>query len=450
MKRKNMVAFLMTAVMMGSMLGNCVAVSAEGGADEYDLTNIEGDVTITFRSESDGETDARRLWMEDLAKEFMEENPNVTVEMDFVDNDTHRNKLKVEMAGGNPPDVFRTWGQDYSQPAAEAGMLLDITPYLDNDPEWKEGLQSVAWDIFTYDGKIMGAGTDGFVEGLFYNKKVCEELGITKLETYSDFLDAIEKAKAAGITPIAAGLKDSWSADFFAPMMLERMGGYQLYQDIIAGKASFVNDEYIAAIKLVQELAQNDAFVKDATGVSYSEAEAMLANGEALFMGDGSWAIRAFYSDSFAEGTGDNIGFVNFPSVPDGKGDPNSIIYGLSPGYAVSGKVTGEERKAAVAFFKKITCKESLEKLLAAETSILPIKGEMDLSNSSKLYREVMEKLSALGDDVVKYSPYNDTMLPGLAEIWHDVNVAMMDKTYDVEPEELLQQLDDGYAQYYK
>lgn len=44
-------------------------------------------------------------------------------------------KLQTLIAAGTPPDVFDMW-EGYVQPYAANGVLLDLTPYIEADPEW--------------------------------------------------------------------------------------------------------------------------------------------------------------------------------------------------------------------------------------------------------------------------------------------------------------------------
>ena len=456
--KKRIATFLLAMLMVISMgcarnqaqdSGTTTQETQETQTSQSQVSEPEEEIVLTFRTNmGTDDISSSRDWITRVASEFMAVNPNIKIELDHVDTESHRNKLKIEMAGGNPPDIIFTWGLDYSAPDAEAGMLLDLTPYLNADPEMKNVLLDVAWEAFTYDGKIMGAGIHGFTEGLFYHKEVFAQLGLTKVETYDEFLNAIEAAKNAGITPIAAGLKDRWAADFFAPMIFDRMCGYDMYQKIMNGEEKFLNDDYVLAAKMVQELAAMDAFSQSATGISYAEAYTILGTGQALLMGDGSWSIQTYQSDAFEEGTADKIGFINFPAIPNGKGDQKSLIYGVAPGYALSGKLSGSREAAAVSFFKKMMSKESMISFLEIESPIVPIAGEIDMSNiSSNLFKEVMVVLS---ESTFQYDPYNDTMLPGLAEVWHDVHVELMDKISGSTAEELLQRLDDAYNEFYQ
>ncbi len=64
-----------------------------------------------------------------------------------------------------------------------------------------------------YDGKVWGVGWYLSGNSIAYRKDLFKKAGLNPDGDYTkwaDFLAACEKLKAAGITPIAGGLKDGW------------------------------------------------------------------------------------------------------------------------------------------------------------------------------------------------------------------------------------------------
>ena len=64
----------------------------------------------------------------------------VEVVLEEIPDAEREDKLKVLLSGGDLPDVFTTTGLDVIKIAADAGLLVDLKPYLDNDPEWMASL----------------------------------------------------------------------------------------------------------------------------------------------------------------------------------------------------------------------------------------------------------------------------------------------------------------------
>jgi len=59
-------------------------------------------------------------------KRFEAANPGVDVEVTTIENDAFKNKLRVAMTAGSPPDVFHTWGGGVLAADARAGRVLDL------------------------------------------------------------------------------------------------------------------------------------------------------------------------------------------------------------------------------------------------------------------------------------------------------------------------------------
>ena len=160
-KSKGGIAVLVSmSVLLG--LGGCgkPSVSSEGpeaGSSSEAAAASEEKITLTLRHQDVGAgTEAASEATRIAVERFMDDHPNVTVNIETLDQDTHRQKLRAEMAGGMPPDLFFNWGYAEGEPYYEAGRLLDITDALNADPEWKDGFVDGIMDAFNY-----GDGTYG-------------------------------------------------------------------------------------------------------------------------------------------------------------------------------------------------------------------------------------------------------------------------------------------------
>src|SRR6202034_2304353 len=66
--------------------------------------------------------------------------------------------------------------------------------------------KSGALQAETYQGKIYGLVSGEYQEGVFYNKKIFTQYGISPPTTYSQFLTVLQTLKAHGVTPMWLGL----------------------------------------------------------------------------------------------------------------------------------------------------------------------------------------------------------------------------------------------------
>ncbi len=148
-----------------------------------------------------------------LADDYMASHPNVTIKITVLENEAFKTKLTTVMQSGNPPDIFQSWGGGTMVEQAKAGLLKDITADLDaNNATWRNSFAPGALAVYSDGGKQYGVPFDMGMVGWWYNKDLFAKAGITDTpKTWSAFLDDVKKLKAAGITPISIGEKDSWT-----------------------------------------------------------------------------------------------------------------------------------------------------------------------------------------------------------------------------------------------
>ena len=91
----------------------------------------------------------------------------------------------------------------------------------------------------------------------FYNKKLFEKAGVKAedIKTWDDFLAAVKKIKAAGITPIVVGAGEKWPMHFYYAYLVMRIGGEHALADAKAGKdGGFKGPTFVEAGKRLREL----------------------------------------------------------------------------------------------------------------------------------------------------------------------------------------------------
>ena len=70
---------------------------------------------------------------EEMLKEFMKAYPHIEVQPIYIPSD-YVTKITAMLAAGDPPDVGQL-GEGQVLAWAEEGVVLDITPFMEQDPE---------------------------------------------------------------------------------------------------------------------------------------------------------------------------------------------------------------------------------------------------------------------------------------------------------------------------
>jgi raffinose/stachyose/melibiose transport system substrate-binding protein len=384
----------------------------------------------------------------DAVDRFTKDFPDITVNVDALDQDTHRQKLRAEMAGGMPPDLFFAWGYAEGQPYYEAGRLMDISGALDADPEWRDGFVDGLLDAFQYGDGVYGIPRAGFIEGLFYNKEMFASMNIEPPKTYDELKTVIAACKDAGYIPIGLGNKEKWYGTFIHNFFFERTLGYDYFEKLLVRTpgVTWVNDDYLEGNRMIQELVKLGAFPDGVNAISRDEGAALFYQERAAMLVDGSWMCTQFSSDQAPEGFSDKVGFVNFPSFPNGKADQNTCIAGFTSGYAISADLAGTKKDAALTLLKYLnddamadyqfyTCRQIPNRQLA----------DMDGQKAGQLFVECVNVLNASS---AKLLPHTDVMPSGLMNVYYDISQGIFDLS--MTPEQAMEKMEQASDEYLK
>ena len=85
---------------------------------------------------------------------------------------------------------------------SKAGYLEDLSGF-----DFVQNVQEAAKPSVTYQGKYFSAPQTMQTFGMFYNKKIFEDNGITVPANWTEFLAVCEKLKTAGIVPLGSGYR---------------------------------------------------------------------------------------------------------------------------------------------------------------------------------------------------------------------------------------------------
>jgi len=329
----------------------------------------EAPVTITWWH-IQTETEHRNVW-QNLAEQYMAEHPNVSIEITVLENENFKAKLTTVMQSGEVPDIFQSWGGGTMNDQAEAGLLKDITAYLDKDG-WRETFSEGALGVYSYEGKNYGVPRDMGMVGFWYNKDLFAQAGINNPPaTWTELLDDIKKLKAAGITPIAVGEGDKWPGAFYWEYLAVRVGGEDAFVAAASRKSSFSGPAFVEAGEKLLELVGADPFQLGFLGATWADEATLMGNGEAAMDLMGQWAPGSFRENSIdSQGLGDKTGWFKFPMVEGGAGDPDDALGGGN-GFVV-GKNAPEE---AVDFLKFISSVKSQIAQAEVGLSVPVVKG---------------------------------------------------------------------------
>jgi raffinose/stachyose/melibiose transport system substrate-binding protein len=307
----------------------------------------------------------KTIW-QDAADQYMADHPNVKIKITVLENEAFKTKLTTTMQAGKVPDVFQSWGGGTLKEQADAGLVTDVT---DATSSWIGDLNEAGVGLYQVDGKQYGVPYNLGMVGVWYNKALFEKAGIdAPPETWDEFLEDVNKLKAAGITPLAVGEKDKWPGMFWWANLSLRIAGKDALAQ--AGEdGSFDSEGFVKAGEELKRLIDMKPFQD-----GYLAAPWDGAGGEAATMGSGraamdlmgQWAPSTFAANS-KDKKGPDVGWFPFPTVEGGAGQADEQ-FGGGDGFAI-GKDAPPE---AVDFVKFLVSTETANKG-GASGAILPV-----------------------------------------------------------------------------
>ena len=209
--------------------------------------------------------------------------------------------LRARVTAGNAPTAVQMLGFDILDWAKE-GALADL-----NEIAAQEGWDAVvpgALQAFArHDGKWISAPVNVHsTNWVWANKAVLDANGISVPQTWDEFVAAVEKLAAAGVTPIAQGGQAWQEATAFDAVVMST-GGPEFY------KSAFIDlDEGALGSDTMKEAFDRMAFIRanvdeNFSGRDWNLATAMVINGEAGFQMMGDWAKGEFLNAGKVPGT---------------------------------------------------------------------------------------------------------------------------------------------------
>ncbi|WP_327109315.1 extracellular solute-binding protein [Nonomuraea glycinis] len=306
---------------------------------------------------------------ETRAKEFQAKYPHVTIKMTVLENEAYKSKVTTLTQSGKAPDLFATWGGGVLQQQIDAGLVKDVSadvaPVLDT-------FTKASLTAYQFDGKTYALPVDIGMVGFWYNKKLFEQAGITEPPTtWSAYLDAVNKLKTAGITPIALAGKEKWPGHYYWAYLAMRIAGLPALQQ--AGvDHDFTKPEFVQAGQQLKALVDLQPFQKGFLGASYSTPDgqaATVSNSKAAMELMGQWAPNV--QNDNGKGLGDDLGFFPFPAVEGGKGTITEA-FGGGGGMAVGADAPAE----AIELLKFLTETGNHTKAVEKNAVLPVLKGE--------------------------------------------------------------------------
>jgi raffinose/stachyose/melibiose transport system substrate-binding protein len=273
-----------------------------------------------------------------LTEEFTKQFPNVTWDNKQDQFTNLINSTPRLLSGDNPPDLIRL--PTFASFAKE-GLLMNLDKYATafgwND--WPVPLHFARMDAngIRGSGTLYAMGLNYQLTGVFYNKKLAAQIGMTEPpKTLAEFDDLLAKAKAAGLQPIMewGSAKSGMGLAFPLQQLMAAYGPTQPINDWIFGKTGATIDTptNLTAAQHLEQWIKAGYFPTDINAIEYTDARDRFGKGEGVFTFNGDWENKG-YNDAMSG----NVGFFVMPPLEAG-GQPAAMSGPLTYGVPAKAK----------------------------------------------------------------------------------------------------------------
>lgn len=354
-KMKKIVSIILSVAMVATM-----AVGCGQKATEKETTGAGSDekVTIKLFSNLPDRKNGQGLVEQMVIDEYMEANPNVTIEVEALDEEAYKTKFKAYSMEGMP-DVVSIWGQPaFLDEVLEAGVLAELNEADYADYKFISG----SLEGFKKDGKLYGLPRNTDVAVFYYNQKMFEDNGWEVPATYDDLLALAGQIKDKDIIPLAMDGGDGWPLAVYWSDVLYKVAGTD-YSNIVSNaikSGDFSDENIVKATQLMKDAVDAGLFQDGYDSQDYATAQNLFTNGQAAMYYMGSWDASMALNEDIPEEVRTNIRMFTMPIVKDGAAQATDIAAWNGGGYAVS--ANSEVKEEAIKFLNYLYQPDKLSK----------------------------------------------------------------------------------------
>jgi raffinose/stachyose/melibiose transport system substrate-binding protein len=426
------------AVLVAGSLAGCAGPGGAAPASDATPTAVRTDVggdeaTITLFTAA-----GLKDYQQALADVFMEKYPAITVKLQVEADNNYNTVLPRLLASDNPPDVASV--PDLVA-AVRDGLITNLDAY-DEAYGWSQEVPASVLDAGRVeDGMIgtgslyVGGGAAGPLVGVFYNRDLAKQVGMTQVPATMDELEAVmAKAKAMGITPIMASNSDGLIGHLYNLLLGDYMGS-QGVLDLVWRKPDSTLDtpEAVEATARLQKWAKAGYFNPDTNALNQDASYGRFASGDGLFMIQGTWITQALPKSFDGK-------FGIFPMPPLEEGGPTISMTGNTLAFSVAAH--SNQKNAAALFLDFLTSPEAAEVAADNGYPAASATGVGDVSLEADAKSQIQAGYSAVAESNGFFSWIQNSVPAVNTDLPTQLQLLVSDKTT---PQDAVTQLQDAY-----
>ncbi|MCH9853639.1 MAG: ABC transporter substrate-binding protein [Alphaproteobacteria bacterium] len=270
---------------------------------------IAADLVINF----DDPNPAPKKGFEAAVAAFEAAHPDVNVIVNINDREAHKTAIR-NFLSADAPDITAWYPGNRMAPFVDAGQFEDISDLWASDPNLSKNFEAIK-PTMTRNGKQWGVPYSYYQWGIYYRADIFKKHGIKAPKTWKQLLSACDNLKKNGVTPFTIGTKFLWTAAGVFDYLNLRTNGYDVHNQLTAGEIKYTDKRIRKTFKNWKTMLKRCSFVDNHATMSWQDALAPFAKGEAAMYVMGNFAVASMKDAGLNES---QIDFVQFPEITKG------------------------------------------------------------------------------------------------------------------------------------
>ena len=274
----------------------------------------------------------------------------------FFENDAYKTRIRTAVGANQAPTIIWTWGGGGLRDYVRNGQVDDLTDWFAKNPDVKSKRFATSFPAATIDGKIYAVPCEQVSPiVMFYNKALFQQVGAQPPTTWGELMALVPVFNNAGIAPFSLAGQSRWTNMMWLEFLFDRQGGPEVFDAIAAGEPNaWSNPAAIAGLTKVQDLVRAGGFVKGFQSIAAdaNADQALLHQGRAAMMLHGAWTYGSMKKEGGDFVPSGKLGWIPFPAIEGGKGDPSTGVGNPASFLALSSKASDDQKATALEYFK--------------------------------------------------------------------------------------------------
>lgn len=328
----------------------------------------QAEVTLSVLIDNNPETIAS---MEALTAAYTAANPDVTFDIEQRNGGAEGdNIVKTRLATGEMADIFNYNSGSLFQALKPEQSLADLTA-IDGQANVLDSFKQV---VTAPDGTVRGVPFGPAMGGgIFYNRAIYAELGLSVPKTWDEFMANNAKIKEAGKVPVITTFGDTWTSQLFvlADYFNVQAEVPTFAADYTANKAKYATTpaamrgfEYLEAVFKANYMNEDFGVAK------FEDGMRMVATGEGAH-----YPMLTFGIGTVKQNNPDNLGDLGFFAQPGPDAAKNGLTVWMPAALYVP--EASANRDEAIKFLNYVASVEGCQTMIGAAGASGPylIKG---------------------------------------------------------------------------